>query len=74
MKKRIMIVDDSYGYAELLQTTLRSLGYHVSIASGGTACLAVVETERPDLIFLDLLMPGMDGIKSCALAVVAVTI
>ena len=57
----VLIVDDEYGIAELLQAVLMDEGHRVLTASNGKHGLSVLETEKPDIIFLDYMMPVMDG-------------
>jgi class 3 adenylate cyclase len=61
----ILVVDDTLASARLLADLLVAEGYSVRTASDGSAALAEVERVAPDLILLDLLMPGMDGIEVC---------
>lgn len=66
MKKyRILIVDDIPGTIEALAIVL-SPDYELSIATNGPDALKIVETDSPDLILLDIVMPGMDGFEVCA--------
>ncbi|MBF0428461.1 MAG: response regulator, partial [Magnetococcales bacterium] len=66
MKKyRILIVDDIPGTIEALAVVL-SPDYELSIATNGPDALKIVESEPPDLILLDIVMPGMDGFEVCA--------
>jgi diguanylate cyclase (GGDEF)-like protein len=60
---RILVVDDDAATAELLRTWLRDHPYDVLEASNGEDGLRVVAAERPDLVLLDLRMPGVDGIS-----------
>lgn len=57
----VLIVDDEYGIADLLDAILGDEGHRVLIASNGRQGLELVAGERPDLIFLDYMMPVMDG-------------
>ena len=57
----VLVVDDEYGIAELLEAVLADEGHHVLTASNGKHGLTVLETEKPDMIFLDYMMPVMDG-------------
>src|SRR5258706_2530808 len=57
----ILIVDDDSDVRALLETLLRSQGYLTLSAAGGEEALALVARRAPDLILLDILMPGMDG-------------
>ena len=56
-----MVVDDEYEVADIVKKMLESEGYHVVIANGGAECLEKLEETTPDLILLDIMMPGMDG-------------
>src|SRR5688572_32823529 len=57
----ILIVDDDSDLRALLETLLRSQGYETLAAANGEEALALVAQRAPDLILLDILMPGMDG-------------
>jgi CheY-like chemotaxis protein len=57
----ILIVDDEYGLAEMSGEILSSLGHQVVTATNGKLALASVETTRPDVILLDVMMPIMSG-------------
>jgi two-component system response regulator MprA len=61
----ILIVDDEPGIRDVLATSLEFEGYDVRTAPDGRAALAEVERGRPDLVVLDVLMPGMDGLTAC---------
>lgn len=58
---RVLIVDDEFGIAELLDAVLADDGHTVVTAANGRQGLARVAAGRPDLIFLDFMMPVMDG-------------
>jgi len=60
--KKILIVEDSKSYLFILSETLRQAGFVVATAGDGQEGLSAVETEKPDLILLDITMPKMDGI------------
>lgn len=60
---KILVVDDEPDIGELLQTFLESYGYHVIVASTSARAFELVHLEKPDLVFLDVIMPGMDGIQ-----------
>lgn len=59
--KRILIVDDESQIRALVRHTLGARGYEVLEAGDGLEALAIAETEQPDLIVLDVMMPGLDG-------------
>jgi len=61
MSKKIMVVDDEYEVADIVKKMLESEGFEVIIANSGEEALKKLEKERPDLILLDIMMPGMDG-------------
>ena len=61
--KRILVVDDAVDNLFLLQTVLDLEGYQVEIADSGKAALAKIELQLPDLLLLDVMMPGMNGIE-----------
>lgn len=58
---RIYIADDEAELVALLEEGLEAEGYEVETASDGESLLALVDQRRPDLILLDIAMPGMDG-------------
>jgi two-component system phosphate regulon response regulator PhoB len=64
--KKILVIDDRREVRLLISTALRNLPYDVIEATCGEEGLAILEIKRPDLIFLDILMPGnMDGLAVC---------
>lgn len=58
---RMLVVDDSPTIRAVLGKMLRQDGYAVSVAGDGESALALARSERPQLIFLDIVMPGMNG-------------
>jgi CheY-like chemotaxis protein len=58
---RILIVDDLVDNLFLMQTVLEAEGYEVEVADNGCLAVAMVEAAPPDLILLDVMMPGMSG-------------
>lgn len=58
---RILIADDKDSSRELVRTILQHLGYEVEEASDGLQALEAIETNPPDLVLLDLHMPGLTG-------------
>lgn len=61
-KQKILIVDDEEDILELLRFNLTREGYHVIPATTGEETLRLASTETPDLILLDLMLPGIDGL------------
>jgi CheY-like chemotaxis protein/two-component sensor histidine kinase len=59
--RRVLVVDDNVDGAESLATILRYSGHEVWVVHSGPAALELVKTYRPEMIFLDIGMPGMDG-------------
>jgi len=64
-KPRILVVDDVPQNVRLLEVNLKAEGYSVIAAYNGQEALEKVRTEKPDLILLDIMMPGMDGYEVC---------
>lgn len=64
-RPKILVVDDLPENVRLLEAVLVPHGYDVVTATDGVAALAVVETEEPDLVLLDVFMPGLDGYAVC---------
>jgi len=62
----ILIVDDVEENVQLLGNILQEHNYDVSFASNGKNALDILESETPDLIMLDIMMPGMDGFEICS--------
>lgn len=61
----ILVVEDEVRIARLVGDYLTNAGYRVLVAHRGDAGLALARTERPDLIVLDLMLPGLDGLDLC---------
>ncbi|HEX8905406.1 MAG TPA: response regulator [Longimicrobiaceae bacterium] len=64
-KGTILVVDDNPDNVEILRAFLESRGYAVAVASEGREALAQMEQVRPELVLLDVMMPGMDGWQVC---------
>lgn len=62
---RILVVDDDVDTAEMLQELLQDSGHDVCIAHDGISALRQAESFRPDVVFLDLTLPVMDGYEIC---------
>src|SRR5213594_3381180 len=63
MSATVLIVDDNEDNVQILITSLLKRGYEVRIARDGSSALASVRQQRPDVILLDVMMPGMDGMQ-----------
>src|SRR5437870_4291743 len=63
--RTILVVDDEAALVEAVRARLVSEGYAVRVAANGPSALAEVGAERPDLVVLDLMLPGMDGLEVC---------
>lgn len=61
--KRVLIIEDENDLVDSLEKTLRSNGYHVSSALNGQDGLQKAQRERPNLILLDIMLPGLDGFQ-----------
>ena len=61
--KKILVVDDEANIRELYRIELAEEGYDVEVAESGIEALRKVEASRPDLVTLDVKMPGLDGIE-----------
>jgi len=63
--KKILIVDDEPGIRELVNSTLRLSGYQIFQAESGQKAIQIARAERPDLIIMDITMPGdIDGLEA----------
>jgi len=62
---KILVVDDVQQNIRLLELNLKPEGYHIIVAGNGEAALEKVKSEKPDLILLDVMTPGMDGYEIC---------
>jgi two-component system sensor histidine kinase/response regulator len=61
----VLVVDDNFQNREVAEGHLVGAGYEAIQAEGGAEALAIIERQRPDLVLLDVLMPGMDGFETC---------
>ena len=64
-KKKILVVDDEADIVKLLQTTLTDKGYEVIVAFDSIQAVHRAHQDKPDLIILDIVMPGGDGYAVC---------
>ena len=65
MAQKILIVDDTPVNLKLLCGILEPLGYALESAASGADALAKINSQPPDLVLLDVMMPGMDGYEVC---------
>lgn len=65
MNANVLIVDDDYNICELLRLYLEKEGFGVQIAGSGTLALEKAGESMPDIILLDIMLPGMDGMQVC---------
>jgi two-component system response regulator (stage 0 sporulation protein F) len=63
MKEKILIVDDQFGIRILLNEVFQKEGYQTFQAANGIQALEIVTNHHPDLVLLDMKIPGMDGIE-----------
>jgi two-component system OmpR family response regulator len=65
MAYRVLVVEDDRTLSEMLQYNLRRQGYEVSLAGDGRLALQIARERKPDLILLDIMLPGADGFEVC---------
>jgi len=65
MNERILIIEDDEGIVKLLRRGLAYDGYQVEVALDGETGLVLARDRHPDLVLLDLMLPGMDGLEIC---------
>jgi DNA-binding response OmpR family regulator len=65
MSTRILVVDDEQSIRTIVEYALRDAGFEVLSAARGDDALALVRRDPPDLVVLDLMLPGMDGLEVC---------
>ena len=65
MSSRILVVDDDVALAEMIGIVLQNEGYDVVFCADGSAALAQFQEHNPDLVLLDVMLPGMDGFDVC---------
>lgn len=66
MTARILVVDDDTALAEMIGIVLRTEGFDPVFCADGNDALAIFQSSRPDLVLLDLMLPGKNGIEVCA--------
>jgi CheY-like chemotaxis protein len=65
MSRHVLVVDDDPRLLHIVAMYLGIEGFEVAMAANGEEGLAAIAKQRPDLIILDIMMPGMDGIETC---------
>src|SRR3954452_3900458 len=65
MKARVLVVDDDPALAEMLTIVLRGEGFDTAVVAEGNRALPALRELRPDLVLLDLMLPGINGIDVC---------
>ena len=63
--QHILVVDDERDILELVKYNLDKEGYHVTVVESGEDALAATRTKLPDVVVLDLMLPGVDGLEVC---------
>ena len=64
-RETILVIEDDHDIRELIEYNLQREGYRVRCAASGEEGLRKVQTENPDLVILDLMLPGIDGVELC---------
>jgi DNA-binding response OmpR family regulator len=64
-QRKVLVVDDEPTIAESVAARLRAEGFEVEIAADGPAAVAAAAARRPDLVVLDVMLPGFDGLEVC---------
>lgn len=64
-KERILLVDDEQDIIDMISYNLEKEGYEIETATNGRDAIDIAEKFMPDLILLDVMMPGMDGMETC---------
>lgn len=64
-RQKILLVDDEIHIQEMLRINMKSQGYHCLSAYTGEEAIEMARSESPDLILLDVMMPGIDGVETC---------
>ena len=64
---KVMVIDDSKTIRRTAETLLTKAGCNVLTADNGFEALPIISTQRPDILFIDIMMPRLDGYQTCAL-------
>ncbi|MEM7357605.1 MAG: twitching motility response regulator PilG [Pseudomonadota bacterium] len=67
MQPKVMVIDDSNTIRMTAETILKKEGYEVFTATNGFEAMSVITDTRPDIIFVDIMMPRLDGYQTCKL-------
>ena len=67
MTVKVMLVDDSPTIRRTAEAILKKEGYEVSTAANGFEAMSAITDTRPDIIFIDIMMPRLDGYQTCTL-------
>ena len=62
---KVVVIEDEPDILELIEYNLRREGFEVATAASGRTGLSVIGREKPDIVLLDLLLPGLDGLDVC---------
>ncbi|GAA1679823.1 response regulator transcription factor [Fodinicola feengrottensis] len=65
MGARVLVVDDDLTVRDVMERYLTHAGYRVEVRGDGEAALAAIQADPPDLVVLDLMLPGLDGLEVC---------
>jgi len=64
-RTRVLVVEDDPNIVDLIRSNLAVRGFDTIVSTDGARALALLETERPDIILLDLMLPEIDGFELC---------
>ena len=64
-KPRVLVIDDEENVCDLITLYFEKAGYEVMCAGDGSDGIEIVRSDKPDLVILDLMLPGMDGLDVC---------
>ena len=63
--KRVLVIDDEAHIRRVIELKFKNQGYRVTTATNGEECLDIIQTEQPDVVITDIMMPKMDGKSLC---------